>query len=55
MIKDLIQRLQIDLEWAKANEWEAPICLADDLQTAIKYLSLTEQLKPFFEKFIKTI
>ena len=35
---DLIARLKLDLEWAEANEWEAPICLSDDLLEAIEYI-----------------
>ena len=27
---------RMDLEWAEANEWETPICLAGDLQQAIE-------------------
>lgn len=34
----LLENLKLDLEWAKANEWEAPICLADDLQETIKII-----------------
>lgn len=32
----LLANLSIDLEWAEANEWETPICLAGDLQQAIE-------------------
>jgi hypothetical protein len=31
---ELLERLGMDIEWAQANEWEAPICLQDDLQAA---------------------
>lgn len=34
----LLENLKLDLEWAKANEWESPICLADDLQEAIEII-----------------
>lgn len=34
----LLENLKLDLEWAKANEWEAPICLADDLQEVIEII-----------------
>ena len=34
----LLENLKLDLEWAEANEWEAPICLADDLQETIKII-----------------
>ena len=32
----LLANLSMDLEWAEANEWETPICLADDLKAAIE-------------------
>lgn len=32
----LLANLSMDLEWAEANEWETPICLAGDLQRAIE-------------------
>ena len=32
----LLANLSMDLEWAKANGWETPICLAGDLQQAIE-------------------
>lgn len=34
----LLENLKLDLEWAEANEWEAPICLADDLREAIEII-----------------
>ena len=34
----LLENLKLDLEWAEANERVAPICLADDLQEAIKII-----------------
>lgn len=33
--KELIDRLTTDREWAQANEYDAPICLQDDLSAAI--------------------
>lgn len=30
-INKLIRNLELDAEWASANEWESPICLSDDL------------------------
>lgn len=41
---NLIERLKLDLEWAEANEWESPICLADDLREAIEYINWAEQM-----------
>lgn len=40
-INSLIENLKLDLEWAEANEWESPICLADDLR---KCLSIIEKM-----------
>lgn len=37
-MNELLNNLKIDLEWAEANEWEAPICLADDLRQVIKII-----------------
>ena len=34
----LLENLKLDLEWAEANEWEAPICLADDLRETIEII-----------------
>ena len=34
----LLENLKLDLEWAEANEWVAPICLADDLQETINII-----------------
>lgn len=34
----LLENLKLDLEWAEANEWEAPIYLADDLREAIEII-----------------
>ena len=33
-IKELIQALRADAEWAHANEWETPITLGDNLDAA---------------------
>ena len=33
-IKELIQALRLDAEWAHANEWETPITLGDNLDDA---------------------
>ena len=37
-LKELLENLELDKEWALANEWEAPICLADDLIAVIEII-----------------
>ena len=37
-IDELIKNLEIDAEWASANEWESPICLADDINDVLTIL-----------------
>ena len=32
--KELWERLHKNAEWARGNEWETPLCLADDLKAA---------------------
>ena len=32
--KELVERLRENAEWARGNEWETPLCLADDLTAA---------------------
>lgn len=32
--KELWERLHENAEWARCNEWETPLCLADDLTAA---------------------
>lgn len=32
--KELMERLRENAEWAQGNEWETPLCLADDLTAA---------------------
>lgn len=32
--KELVERLRENAEWARCNEWETPLCLADDLKEA---------------------
>ncbi|EHL71937.1 hypothetical protein HMPREF1032_03174 [Subdoligranulum sp. 4_3_54A2FAA] len=32
--KELWERLHKNAEWARCNEWETPLCLADDLTAA---------------------
>lgn len=32
--KELVDRLRENAEWARCNEWETPLCLADDLTAA---------------------
>ena len=43
-IKELLENLRLDLEWAKANEYESPICLVDDLREVIDYIELTDSV-----------
>ena len=44
-IKELIQALRLDAEWAHANEWETPITLGDHLDASADLIeSLTAQL-----------
>ena len=38
-IKELIQALRADAEWAHANEWETPITLGDHLDAAADALA----------------
>ena len=38
-IKELIQALRLDAEWAHANEWETPIALGDHLDAAADALA----------------
>jgi len=38
----LIERLRLDAEWADGQEWEAPICLADDLREAVEAIQALE-------------
>lgn len=37
-IDELIKNLEVDAEWAAANEWESPICLSDDINDALTIL-----------------
>lgn len=39
-IDELIKNLEIDAEWASANEWESPICLSDDINDALSILRI---------------
>lgn len=32
--KEIVERLRENAEWARCNEWETPLCLADDLTAA---------------------
>ena len=46
MYEELIERLKEDAEWAKANEWESPITLGDNIREAINAMEdLTERYK----------
>lgn len=46
-INKLIKNLELDAEWASANEWESPICLSDDLNEALTILRVITILKEF--------
>lgn len=46
-INKLIKNLELDAEWASANEWESPICLSDDLNEALAILRVITILKEF--------
>ena len=37
-IDELIKNLEVDAEYAAANEWEFPICLLDDINDALTIL-----------------
>lgn len=37
--KQLWERLHKNAEWARGNEWETPLCLADDLTAAADALN----------------
>ena len=40
-----MEHLSLDAEWASANEWEAPICLYDDILDALTILRVIAILK----------
>ena len=42
-IKELIQALRSDAEWAHANEWETPITLGDHLDAAADALEAADK------------
>lgn len=44
-INKLIKNLELDAEWASANEWEVPICLYDDILDALTILRVIAILK----------
>lgn len=46
-INKLIRNLELDAEWASANEWESPICLSDNLNEALTILRVITILKEF--------
>lgn len=46
-INKLIKNLELDAEWAFANEWESPICLSDDVNDALTILRVITILKEF--------
>lgn len=46
-IDELIKNLEVDAEWAAANEWEFPICLSDDINNALSILRVIAILNKF--------
>ena len=44
-LDELMEHLSLDAEWASANEWEAPICLYDDILDALTILRVIAILK----------
>ena len=47
-IKELIQALRLDAEWAHRNEWETPITLGDHLDASADLIEgLTAQLTDY--------
>lgn len=48
--QELIQALLEHAEWARANEWECPITLGDDIYTAIQRLEQMPQWIPVTER-----
>lgn len=47
-LDELMEHLSLDAEWASANEWEAPICLYDDILdalTILRVISVLNQVK----------
>lgn len=49
-MNDLIENLKIDAEWAEGHEWDAPICLRDDLSAAITALANYEQVTDWLRR-----
>lgn len=49
---ELIERLREYAEWARANEWEVPLCLADDLEAAAD--KLTADVAPVRHSYWET-
>lgn len=39
---ELVNRLREYAEWAQANEWEVPLCMAEDLDEAAKRIEEAE-------------
>lgn len=44
-LDELMEHLSLDAEWASANEWEASICLYDDILDALTILRVIAILK----------
>ena len=45
MMDKIINKLKEYADWAKANEWEVPICLSDDLYKTIELLTFVKNVK----------
>lgn len=43
-LDELMEHLSLDAEWASANEWEAPICLYDDILDTLTILRVISVL-----------
>lgn len=43
-LDELMEHLSLDAEWASTNEWEAPICLYDDILDALTILRVISVL-----------
>lgn len=50
---EIISKLREHAEWARANEWETPITLSDDLEEAAKALMEAIDKCEVLEKYIE--
>lgn len=56
-IDELIKNLEIDAEWASANEWESPICLSDDINdvltiAVLNQMGILDKIKYVLEDYL---